>query len=207
VLTLPATISLGLPGAFVFGCAFTNTAARTCPGDIIMESIVDDEANVGDEPLPFVLYCSICKWLLEKRDENSIFAHCFLTLTWNLMCRSVNTTLVQKEHMSWEGNAVRIQFAHSKTDITHQEAQHVQHIYQNPLNPDICPLLSIERYMHMFPGRDTGPLFPGDSQCYRFQNILQDIVNEHRAEILAMGIDPDDIGGVHSIRKHSVPAG
>ena len=72
----------------------------------------------GKDPLPFVVYQKICQWLLEKGDKSSIFAHCFLTLTWNLMCRSINTTLVCRDHMSWEGDAVGIQFAHSKTDTT-----------------------------------------------------------------------------------------
>ena len=156
----------------------------------------------GKEPLPFVVYCAICRWLLEKGDKASIFAHCFLVLTWNLMCRSINTTLVQREHMSWEGDAMGIQFAHSKTDTGGDEAQHVRHIYANPKNPFICPILSTARYLIIHPGTDSGALFPGASQYDRFRGILHDIVQEHREEILRMGIDPDDIG-VHSIRKGS----
>ena len=154
----------------------------------------------GKEPLPFVVYCAICRWLLEKGDSASIFAHCFLTLTWNLICRSKNTTLVQREHISWEGDAAGIQFAHSKTDIGGDESPHIRHIYANPLKPFICPILSLARYLILFPGRDTGPLFHGSAQYDRFRTILNNIVQEHRDEILRMGIHPDDIG-VHSIRK------
>ena len=81
----------------------------------------------GKDPLPFVVYQKICQWLLEKGDKSSIFAHCFLTLTWNLMCRSINTTLVCRDHMSWEGDAVGIQFAHSKTDTTGTQAAYGVH--------------------------------------------------------------------------------
>ena len=154
----------------------------------------------GKEPLPFVVYCAICRWLLEKGDKASIFALCFLTLTWNLMCRSKNTTLVQRDHISWEGDAAGIQFAHSKTDTGGDEAAHIRHVYANPHNPAICPLLALARYLILFPGRDTGPLFHGSAQYDRFRQILSDLVAEHRDDILRMGIDPDEIG-VHSIRK------
>ena len=103
----------------------------------------------GKEPLSYIVYCAICRWLLEKGDKSSIFAHCFLTLTWNLICRSVNTTLIQKEHISWEGDAAGIQFAHSKTDTTGGEAMHIRHIYANPLHPEICPILSLARYLNV----------------------------------------------------------
>jgi len=54
----------------------------------------------------------------------------------------------------------------------------------------------------MASGTRSGALFPGASQCDQFRGILHKIVQEHREEILRMGIDPDDIG-VHSIRKGS----
>lgn len=104
----------------------------------------------GKDPLPFVVYQKICQWLLEKGDKSSIFAHCFLTLTWNLMCRSINKTLVRRDHMSWEGDAVGKQFAHSKTDTTGNQAAHIRHVYANPLNPWICPILSLARFLITF---------------------------------------------------------
>jgi hypothetical protein len=68
----------------------------------------------GKDPLPFELYRAICKWLLEDYAKESIFLHCFLTLTWNLMCRSRNTVYVHRQHVSWTGDAMTIKFAHTK---------------------------------------------------------------------------------------------
>jgi hypothetical protein len=71
---------------------------------------------------------------------------CFLTLTSNLMCRSKNTVFVQREHIDWSGDAMTIQFAHSKTDREGQDAGNKRHVYANPFMPAICPVLSIARY-------------------------------------------------------------
>jgi hypothetical protein len=81
----------------------------------------------GKEPLPFEVYCSLLrKWRQEDgSNESTIFGHCFLTLlTWNLMmCRSKNTVFIQREHIGWSGDAMTIQFAHSKTDREGQKMQ------------------------------------------------------------------------------------
>jgi hypothetical protein len=87
------------------GLKNTSAKARGAQGERLTE---------GKDPLPFVVYKKICQWLLEKGDKSCIFAHCFIALTWNLMCRSVNTTLVRREHMSWEGDARQIPSASSK---------------------------------------------------------------------------------------------
>jgi hypothetical protein len=73
-----------------------NTSAKACgeKGAKLCEQIGE-----GKEPLPFEVYRAICKWLLEEGDAESIFGHCLLTSTWNLMCRSRNTVYVCLEHM------------------------------------------------------------------------------------------------------------
>ena len=82
-----------------------------------------------------------------------------------------------------------------------QLTEYIRHVYANPLNPWICPVLSLSRFLISFPGKsDTGPLFEGSSQYDRFRANLQEIVMEHAEEILAMGVEPENIG-VHSIRK------
>ena len=42
----------------------------------------------GKKPLPFILYQKLCNWLISQGNKESIFAWSFLTITWNLMCRS-----------------------------------------------------------------------------------------------------------------------
>jgi hypothetical protein len=154
----------------------------------------------GKEPMPFEVYRAICKWLIEDGSAESMFGHCFLTLTWNLMCRSRNTVYIRLEHMGWENDAMTIQFAHTKTDRAGEDAGNKCHIFANPDTPEICPILSLGCYRLSFPGIDKGLLFPGASQYDRFRKLLKRIVKEHTDEIRRLGVDPDDIG-VHSIRK------
>jgi hypothetical protein len=53
----------------------------------------------------------------------------------------------------------------------------------------------------MFPGKATGKLFEGGSQYDRFRTLLlKRVVMDHADEIMAMGVDPRNLG-VHSIRK------
>ena len=156
--------------------------------------------NEGKDPLPFEVYRAICKWLLEEGSAESVFGHCFLTITWNLMCRSRNTVLVRKEHINWSNDSMYIQFAHEKSQMEGQDAGHKRHIFANPEIPEICPILSLGRYFLTFPGSDSGYLFSGSSQYDRFRKLLSRIVTEHADEIRRLGIDPKNIG-VHSIRK------
>ena len=62
------------------------------------------------------------------------------------MRRTINTTLVCIDHMSWEGDAVGIQFA----DSTGNQAAYIRPVYANPLNPRISPVLSLSRFLFLF---------------------------------------------------------
>ena len=106
----------------------------------------------GKEPLPLEIYCSLRKWRQEDGSNESILGHCFLALTSNLMmCRSKNTVLVQRDHIDWFGDAMTIQFSHSKTDREGQDAGNKRHVYANPFMTAIwlpgtihCPVLHCE---------------------------------------------------------------
>jgi len=86
-----------------------NTAAK-CRGE------KGSKLGAGKEPLPFDVYRAICKALVKDKDTQAAFAHCFLTITWNLMCRSRNTVNIIIEHMGFSGDSMTVQFAHTKTD-------------------------------------------------------------------------------------------
>jgi hypothetical protein len=168
-----------------------SAAARQKTGERLTE---------GKDPLPFKVYVALCRLFLQRGDKMGIFAHCFLTLTWNLMCRSRNTVLLRKEHMSWENDYLAVQFAHSKTDQGGEDAPHKRAVFANPHLPEICPILSLARYMLIYPTDETGDLFEGASQYERFRKILSEVVRDNADEIRRLGIDPKNVG-VHSIRK------
>jgi hypothetical protein len=59
-----------------------NTPAAACGGK-------GSKLGMGKSHcLPFEVYQALCKWLLKEGDADSIFGHCFLITTWNLMCQS-----------------------------------------------------------------------------------------------------------------------
>jgi hypothetical protein len=150
--------------------------------------------------MSFDLYQKICQWLMESDDANAAYAHCFLTLTWNLMCRSRSTVNLQYEHVGWYNDAMGIKFGHNKTDQDGKLQWKVRHIYANPQMPKICPILSFARWRVHQNGVTSGPVFPGSKQYDRFRAILGEICESHQSSIDTMGLYFKDIG-VHSIRK------
>lgn len=59
-----------------------------------------------------------------------------------LMCKSCNTVKVQAEHISWNGDAHTIKFAHTKTKIVGAWCEKEHHLYANAGCPEICPIFS-----------------------------------------------------------------
>eukprot|EP00979_Chaetoceros_neogracilis_P018584 scaffold10852_cov1569-Chaetoceros_neogracile.AAC.1 len=92
----------------------------------------------GKDPMPFALYKRLCAKMMADGSKDAIFAHAFLTLTWNLVCRSKNTVFIHRNHISWDHDALSIQFAHMKTDMAGEDAKHKRHIYANPHCLHIC---------------------------------------------------------------------
>ena len=105
--------------------------------------------GTGKAPLSFQVYKALCLWLLEE--EDGIFAHCFLTLTWNLMCRSKNTVNVHRSHITWKDDCIEVEFAHTKTDPTGDNQMRARHLHANPLHPEICCVTSLARYLAAYP--------------------------------------------------------
>ena len=156
--------------------------------------------ETGKAALSFQVYRALCKWILE--DDDGVFAHCFLTLTWNLMCRSKNTVSIHRAHMEWRDDCLGIMFAHTKTDPTGDNAMRCRHVYANPFEPELCAITSLARYLLSNPSTSGWQvcLFEGTHQYDRFRKALDRTLENHRDEVVNLGMNPDDIG-VHSIRK------
>ena len=100
--------------------------------------------------MPFALYKQLCAKMMADGSKEAIFAHAFLTLTWNLVCRSKNTVFIHRNHISWDHDALCIQFSHMKTDMTGEDAKHKRHIYANPLFHPIFALTALAKYLAVF---------------------------------------------------------
>jgi len=153
----------------------------------------------GKDPMSFPLYKFLCKKLVQDGSKEAIFVHAFLTLTWNLICRSKNTVNIHMNHITWGSDSIIIKFAHTKTDVTGDQQSYARHVYANPYDMHICAIIALAKYLSCFPPKEDGLLFDANSYK-RFQKILKKIVKENQADVERMGYDVDDIG-VHSVRK------
>ena len=104
--------------------------------------------------------------------------------------------------MEWAQDALRVYFCHQKNDQSGEKKRDPRHIYANPLDPTVCPILALSLYLlSIHVNIEDTCLFPGGCQYSRFQKYLSKILILHKEEILTeFGIKNDDIG-VHSIRK------
>jgi hypothetical protein len=165
--------------------------------------------NAEDPKLPLSVgaYKAIAGWLLSYGTSESITAHCFLVTTWNLACRSQNTCNIRLGDICWNTSfdSFTIKFAHSKTDQTGEESKYARHMFANPYDPSVCPVLAIAQHLscnfnkvHL--GSSTS-LFPGNYQSDRFSKMLERCLESNKLKLkLEFGFDPSDIGS-HSIRK------
>ena len=48
------------------------------------------------------------------------------------------------QHIDWSNDCMTIIFGHTKTDQTGEKSESsIKHVYANPQNPVICPILSM----------------------------------------------------------------
>jgi hypothetical protein len=157
--------------------------------------------------MSIALLKKLCWWFLTCRETNDgVFAHAFLLLTWNLGCRVNNTTIIKFEDVSWSHcfDCFQILFAHSKTDPTGDDSKYPRHIFSNPSEPLVCPVLALSMYFSSCFSAAVvstdGYLFPGNKQEHRFNRLLNRVLLENIVEVNGMGYDISQIGS-HSIRK------
>eukprot|EP00035_Acanthoeca_spectabilis_P018227 m.384906 g.384906 ORF g.384906 m.384906 type:complete len:595 (+) comp16736_c0_seq9:249-2033(+) len=177
--------------------------------------------KVGKDALPFRAYVVIAKHLLRRGDKKSVFAHTFLTLSWNLMCRLNNTASLRAHHFRWDDDCFAVLFSQTKMDKKGEAADGAKHCFSNPLDLDIDLLLSLAIYFSVYhdvgvAGAHVGeeghtdeeatyasvPIFPGgkSSQQKRFTDILAEVMEDPQVKcaLEAMGVG-DRADCVHNV--------
>ncbi len=118
-------------------------------------------------------------------------------------------------------------FVKSKGNQMRQNSYQEWHVYANPHNPGICPVIALGCYIFANPGIFTdemeehedgveveaqggdgaghpcshkGHLFPGGNQYEQFTDCLHRIIEKYLDELFALSILPGDLG-LHSARK------
>ena len=178
----------------------------------------------------FNVFKMICELMMKEHCEEYIFARAFLILELNLMARSENVVDAHILHVHWEDDCLVFRFVKSKGDQIGRNRDQEWHVYANPHNPAICPVLALACYIFSNPGVFSvsedeinneqedgeveaqvgdgvgrpasckGRLFPGDHQYDRFMGCLHRIIEKYPNEFFALGIRPGDLGS-HSARK------
>ena len=89
----------------------------------------------------------------------------------------------------------------SKGDQEGVNSKEPWHIYANPEEPAVCPVLSLACYLLAYPQvTDGNKLFMSTDPYQRFSKILRSILEDNEAVFTALGVDIDTIGS-HSARK------
>jgi len=103
----------------------------------------------GKAPLSFSGYIHICRFLVNLVPSSIfnwqliMFAWLFMVFCWNLIGRSNTVGNIMLQHMDWGGDCIKIKIAKHKGDQTGEGIGNEKHIYANPYNPAICPILAL----------------------------------------------------------------
>ena len=146
-----------------------------------------------------------------------------MTLEWNLIAQSENVVHAHMFHITWENDSLVFHFVKHKGDQTGKNRDQVWHVYANPHNLAVCPVLARACYIFANPGifgasvastttkllevpeepgmeEHGGRLFPGAYQYELFMDCIHRIIAKYRREFFAVGISAGDLGS-HSVRK------
>jgi hypothetical protein len=166
---------------------------------------------IGKKKTGFDVYKKICELFLKEEGKEFIFACAFVCLEWNLMARSKNVVHAHILDIEWNADALVFCFVKSKGDQTGRNSNQEWHVYANPHNPKICPVLALTCYIFSNPGMfsaaadkevvegggvgtQKGRLSPGGNQYNQFMDCLHRILAKYSKEFIALGILPGDLG-------------
>lgn len=157
------------------------------------DRLLGRRVSAGKKPLNYAFYRRIAVEMQKSMHKDSGFSHLFLLLSWNLMCRSKSTAMLRFEHFIYKGDCFGVFIPMQKNDQDGSRPQDPKHIFCNPFDPAVCPLLSLAVYLASNP-LSSDALFPGSSQKARFNKHLQETMRKLES-LLGKSF------GTHSIRK------
>jgi hypothetical protein len=128
----------------------------------------------GKRPITFVGYQYIAAQALHcDCATQAPFVFSFILLCWNLMARSISVGSLMYKHILWEQDALVVYIPKHKGDQEGKRS-HPKHVYANPINPGICPVLGLAVHVFSkgFQREGSSPKVYGDNSEQRFSNWL-----------------------------------
>jgi hypothetical protein len=128
-------------------------------------------AETGKREMDFSVYVYTCGELLKATgtDYDRFFSLTFATLTWNLINRTFNTSHLCFSHLRWQEDAIRVLLPKTKTNQSGQRRPTPSHVYANPENPAICPILALGLYLAVNTDFSSNRVFPVDESAASLQ--------------------------------------
>jgi hypothetical protein len=159
------------------------------------------KSHEGKVAITFQFYCYLAKRALfaaVHRSAAASFVHLFLILCWNMFARSCSVVDLRTHHFSWEQDSLVIDMSRQKADQT-GEKMTPKHIFANPFEPAICPILAMALHLFSISFRpnnaDKSKLFVGAAY-----DTFSKWLNEVISAIPNLNYDPKSFG-THSFRK------
>jgi hypothetical protein len=155
----------------------------------------------GKRALPIGGFRAISQHSLRTHSDDHLFVHLYAILCWNLIARTSSVGSIMYQHIWWENDCLIIQIPRHKGD---QEGAKVfpKHIFANPLNPSICPVLALA--LHVFSVSFIRPgaalkLFNSPSIEANFSRWLKAALSHQDITDIVLGVPADEVG-THSFR-------
>lgn len=103
------------------------------------------------------------------------------------MSRAKNVANIELSDLDWNGDALTVLFCVMKTD-TGGDRKFARHVYANPFQPEICPILGLGVYLLLLdvPGDGPAKLFPGGSQYMHFSEAFSEVSRTHARAVCAV---------------------
>lgn len=163
--------------------------------------------NEGKAYLTFNAYIQLTTALFQSANfKTMLFTWPFIVIQWNLIGRSASVAAIMYDHVRWDGDSLIVELPKHKGD-QEGDRQHPRHLYANPLNPVICPVLALAMITFTQPfraeqeGMHSFRLFDGEHSEARFSSLLRSaLVALSADDLTALGCPINDIG-THSTRK------
>lgn len=168
----------------------------------------------GKDNLPFALYRWLAEQCLFSPNPSLLWAHSFSLWLWNLMARCTNISTLLTSNIFIEGDSIGTKFEVTKTKQGGTDETELMHVYANPHDFVICPVLALGLHWSLFsPGigsahnavlKDRVTVFAAGSDGDRFYHDLRGVLSspEGKKSLGEFALTEDSIG-THSFRKGS----